>query len=95
MAEWEYCVLTWTAGIVSSEQKEDLQKAGFQGRLEEAADGGAVAQLGNIEYLGKDKNEQTVDLGKTLARLGGEGWEMLQIVPTGGGRQQFWFKRSM
>jgi hypothetical protein len=94
MAKWEYCVVTWTAGMISEEQKADLEKAGFQGRLE-AAEGGAVAQLGNVEYLGQEDTNQIVDLSKFLAKLGQDGWELIQVLVLGGGREQFWLKRQV
>ena len=95
MAKWEYCVVTWTAGVVSDEQKQNLEKAGFQGRIREAEDGAAFAQLGGVDYFGSDEQEQIVDLGETLARLGGEGWELITVTPSGGGRTQFWLKHQV
>ena len=94
MAKWEYCVINWTAGMVSAEQRADLEKAGFQGRLDEAEGGAAVAQLGNVEFLGKHDNAQIVDLGSYLAKLGADGWELVQVIATSG-REQFWLKRPV
>ncbi len=94
MAKWEYCVVTWTAGIITAEQKADLEKAGFQGRLEEGEDGAAMAQMGSVEYLGNKDTRQIVDLSKFLAGLGEDGWEMIQVLVLGGGREQFWLKRE-
>ena len=94
MAKWEYCVVNWTAGVISQEQKKDLEKAGFQGRLEEAAGGNAVAQLGTVEYLGKGDVDQIIDLGHRLAKLGDDGWELVQVIVISG-REQFWFKRQV
>ncbi len=94
MTKWAYCAITWTAGLVSEEQRQDLEEAGFQGRIQEAEGGAAVAQMGTVEYLGQDDQEQIVDLGATLARLGGEGWELVTIKTMPNGAQQFWLKRA-
>ena len=93
MAKWEYAVISWSASPVSDEQKENLEEAGFQGRIEQAEGGAAIAQLGGVEYLGTDDRDQIVDLGETVARLGDEGWELITIT-AGPEATQFWFKRE-
>jgi hypothetical protein len=93
MAKWEYAVISWSASPVSDEQRESLEKAGFQGRIEEAEGGAAIAQLGGVDYLGTDERDQIVDLRETVARLGDEGWELVTITP-GPDATQFWFKRE-
>jgi hypothetical protein len=94
MTKWEYCVLTWTAGLISAEQRADLEKAGFQGRLQPAENGAAMAQMGSVEYLGKPGSDQIVNLSQFLADLGEEGWELVQVLVLGAGREQFWLKRQ-
>ena len=93
MAKWEYAVISWSAGAVSEDQKENLQEAGFQGRIEDAEGGTAIAQLDGVEYLGTDEQEQIVDLGETVARLGREGWELITVTAAPEATQ-FWFKRE-
>lgn len=97
MTKWEYCQVTWTVSVITQEQKENLEKVKFQGKIEPGQGDTALAYLGTIAYLGTGKTEAVAELGQAFARLGQEGWELVDHAETTvpNLRQQFWFKRPV